>query len=137
MLDLTEAEIQRTPETAQDSDPDDPYLEYPPLLLQGKGKPKPAAVLIPLLRENSAWQILFTRRRDDLPEHSGQVAFPGGRTDPGDTSPKVLPSVKRGRKSATARACAYPGSVEELPDDHQLPDHPDSRRDPLALSFTA
>jgi len=89
VLDLTEEDIRNRLKQAQESDPADPYLEYPPLLLQAKGKPKPAAVLIPLLREDSAWQILFTRRRDDLPEHSGQVAFPGGRTDPGDKSPEV------------------------------------------------
>ena len=88
MLALTEAEIQKRLQQAQMNDPGDPYLEYPPLLSQAKGNPKPAAVLIPLLREGSAWRILFTRRRDDLPEHSGQVAFPGGRTDPGDTSPE-------------------------------------------------
>jgi 8-oxo-dGTP pyrophosphatase MutT (NUDIX family) len=86
MVDLTESEIQKRLQWALESDPGDPYLEYLPLLLQAKGKPKPAAVLIPLLREDSAWHILFTRRRDDLPEHSGQVAFPGGRADPGDTS---------------------------------------------------
>jgi 8-oxo-dGTP pyrophosphatase MutT (NUDIX family) len=89
VLDLSEEEIEKRLKQAQERDPGDPYLEYPPLLSQAKGKPKPAAVLIPPLQENSAWQILFTRRRDDLPEHSGQVAFPGGRTDPGDTSAEV------------------------------------------------
>ncbi len=46
--------------------------------------PRPAAVLIPFLREEDAWHILYTRRTDSLAEHSGQVAFPGGRCDPGD-----------------------------------------------------
>lgn len=49
----------------------------------------PAAVLIPFLIRNSAWHILYTRRTDSLPEHSGQVAFPGGRADPGDGSPEA------------------------------------------------
>jgi 8-oxo-dGTP pyrophosphatase MutT (NUDIX family) len=88
VLDFTEAEIGHHLKQAQAIDPGDPYLEYPPLLSQFKDKPKPAAVLIPLLRKDSAWHILFTRRREDLPEHSGQVAFPGGRTDPGDPSPE-------------------------------------------------
>jgi 8-oxo-dGTP pyrophosphatase MutT (NUDIX family) len=87
-MDLTEVEIEERLQWTLDSYPHGPYIEYPPLLLQSSGKPKPAAVLIPLFCEDSAWQILFTRRRDDLPEHSGQVAFPGGRTDPGDTSPE-------------------------------------------------
>ena len=50
---------------------------------------RPAAVLIPLLKENGSWQVLFTRRNADLAEHSGQVAFPGGRSDPGDASPEA------------------------------------------------
>jgi 8-oxo-dGTP pyrophosphatase MutT (NUDIX family) len=89
VLDLTEEDIRDRLKWAHENDSGDPYLEYPPLLKQSKGKSKPAAVLIPLLRADSAWQILFTRRRDDLPEHSGQVAFPGGRTDPGDRSPEA------------------------------------------------
>jgi 8-oxo-dGTP pyrophosphatase MutT (NUDIX family) len=50
---------------------------------------KPAAVLVPLLRQGSAWHLLYTRRNSDLPEHSNQVAFPGGRTDPQDRSPEM------------------------------------------------
>ncbi len=49
---------------------------------------KPAAILIPLLRKNSNWHVLYTRRTDTLPEHSGQVAFPGGRADPEDNDPE-------------------------------------------------
>jgi 8-oxo-dGTP pyrophosphatase MutT (NUDIX family) len=62
-------------------------FSYPPELLTGA--PRPAAVLIPLLIRDSSWHILYTRRTDSLPEHSGQVAFPGGRADPGDGSPEV------------------------------------------------
>ena len=49
-----------------------------------KGEARPAAVLIPFLRISHTWHILFTRRDSSLPEHSGQVAFPGGRADPQD-----------------------------------------------------
>lgn len=48
-----------------------------------------AAVLVPLLKRDSDWYILFTRRTSSLPEHSGQVAFPGGRSDPEDSSPEI------------------------------------------------
>jgi 8-oxo-dGTP pyrophosphatase MutT (NUDIX family) len=51
-------------------------------------EPRPAAVLIPLLRQEDAWHLLFTRRTATLAEHSDQVAFPGGRSDPDDTSPE-------------------------------------------------
>jgi len=47
--------------------------------------PSPAAVLIPFLKMEDGWHLLFIRRTvipHDL--HSGQVAFPGGRCDPDD-----------------------------------------------------
>jgi 8-oxo-dGTP pyrophosphatase MutT (NUDIX family) len=50
--------------------------------------PRPAAVLIPFLYKDDAWHILFTRRTASLPEHSDQVAFPGGRSDPEDVTPE-------------------------------------------------
>ncbi|MFK8079791.1 MAG: CoA pyrophosphatase [Granulosicoccus sp.] len=44
-----------------------------------------AAVLIPLIRHDNQWQILFIRRAyNDRDRHSGQVAFPGGRIEPTD-----------------------------------------------------
>ncbi len=44
-------------------------------------------MLVPLLMEGSIWKILFTLRSDRLADHAGQIAFPGGRTEPGDTGP--------------------------------------------------
>ena len=41
----------------------------------------PAAVLVPLFFKQDGWHLLFTRRNSNLPEHSGQVSFPGGRSD--------------------------------------------------------
>jgi len=37
-----------------------------------------AAVLIPLLETEGRWHVLLTRRSQELVEHRGQVAFPGG-----------------------------------------------------------
>jgi 8-oxo-dGTP pyrophosphatase MutT (NUDIX family) len=70
--------------------PDAPQkAPYPPEVLSPSGEePRRAAVLIPLLFEDEEWRILFTRRTDHLAEHSGQVAFPGGRSEPGDASPE-------------------------------------------------
>ena len=52
------------------------------------GYPQSASVLVPILRNEGQWEILFTRRTSSLPEHSGQVAFPGGRADPEDDNPE-------------------------------------------------
>ncbi len=46
---------------------------------------KPAAVLIPLVEHSAGLTVLLTRRADTLRAHTGQVAFPGGRCDPGET----------------------------------------------------
>ena len=44
-----------------------------------------ACVLIPLIKTNGGWSILFTRRSENLAAHSGQIAFPGGAVEPGET----------------------------------------------------
>jgi 8-oxo-dGTP pyrophosphatase MutT (NUDIX family) len=40
-----------------------------------------AAVLVPLYIEGGALHAVFTRRRDDLRRHGGEISFPGGRQD--------------------------------------------------------
>ena len=45
-----------------------------------------AAVLIPVVAHAQALSVLFTQRTTHLRSHSGQVAFPGGRAEPGDAS---------------------------------------------------
>lgn len=47
-----------------------------------------AAVLVPLIDHASGMSVLLTRRTEDLPDHAGQIAFPGGRKDIGDLSPE-------------------------------------------------
>jgi 8-oxo-dGTP pyrophosphatase MutT (NUDIX family) len=76
-------------------------LTEPPLLpltpkrgdydLNPQSRPKqhrdltPAAVLLPLIFRDEP-NVLLTQRTDTLTQHAGQVAFPGGRADPGDIS---------------------------------------------------
>lgn len=45
----------------------------------------PAAVLVPILHGPTPG-VLLTKRASHLKAHAGQVAFPGGRVDPGDAS---------------------------------------------------
>ena len=66
-------------------------LDQPPdaTLLTGDDAPplepeiKPAAVLI-AITDRAEPGVILTVRRDDLRTHAGQVAFPGGRIDPGE-----------------------------------------------------
>jgi 8-oxo-dGTP pyrophosphatase MutT (NUDIX family) len=49
---------------------------------------KCAAVLIPLVWHAGEWHLLFTRRTDTVESHKGQVSFPGGGCDEGETTPE-------------------------------------------------
>jgi 8-oxo-dGTP pyrophosphatase MutT (NUDIX family) len=40
-----------------------------------------AAVLVPLYLDEGRLHAVFTRRRDDLRRHGGEISFPGGRQD--------------------------------------------------------
>ncbi len=46
---------------------------------------RPAAVLLPIVNRPQGLTVLLTLRAPDLRAHSGQVAFPGGKIDPGET----------------------------------------------------
>jgi len=48
------------------------------------GPPMPAAVLVPLVNRDGGLSVLFTQRSLDLPDHPGQISFPGGRVESGD-----------------------------------------------------
>jgi len=47
-----------------------------------------AAVLVPLTLYENEWHILYTRRTDKVESHKGQVSFPGGASDDGETTPE-------------------------------------------------
>jgi 8-oxo-dGTP pyrophosphatase MutT (NUDIX family) len=45
-----------------------------------------SAVLVPLFTDQAGRaHVVFTRRRDDLRRHAGEISFPGGRRDDGET----------------------------------------------------
>lgn len=48
-----------------------------------------AAVLVPVFVGDGAPRVLLTKRSSALAHHPGQVAFPGGKVDPGDASPEA------------------------------------------------
>jgi 8-oxo-dGTP pyrophosphatase MutT (NUDIX family) len=51
----------------------------------GPVKLRPAAVLLPVVDRPDGLTVLLTLRASDLRAHSGQIAFPGGKIDPGET----------------------------------------------------
>lgn len=80
LLELTEQDISLRLAMAGGNEIENPY---PPGFLVHP--PRPAAVLIPLLRQDDAWHVLFIRRTANSDDpHGGQVAFPGGAADEND-----------------------------------------------------
>ncbi|HEV3394669.1 MAG TPA: CoA pyrophosphatase [Xanthobacteraceae bacterium] len=54
----------------------------------GVAATRPAAVLVPVVdRPDPA--VLLTQRTAELSSHAGQIAFPGGKIDPGDATPSA------------------------------------------------
>jgi 8-oxo-dGTP pyrophosphatase MutT (NUDIX family) len=86
---ITEEYISERLDQAQSSQTDESFLAT---VLPDE--PRPAAVLIPLFhanpgdKQNHIWHVLLTHRTNAVAEHQDQVAFPGGRADPTDTSPE-------------------------------------------------
>ena len=73
-----------------------------------RGPLKSAAVLVPIVAHATGATVLLTRRSDRLNSHSGQIAFPGGRLDPGETA------VVAALREANEEIALDPGAVEVL-----------------------
>lgn len=53
-------------------------------LVEGSDDPHRAAAVLVAITDRPDPGVLLTTRRDDMRLHAGQVAFPGGRLDPGE-----------------------------------------------------
>lgn len=51
-----------------------------------EGSATPAAVLVPIVNRPDGLMLMLTLRSAGLPEHAGQISFPGGRVEPEDAS---------------------------------------------------
>ena len=49
--------------------------------MDSSGGTTDAAVLIPLYLDSGDLHAVYTKRRDDLSKHAGEISFPGGRPD--------------------------------------------------------
>src|SRR5215470_13415679 len=73
------------------------------------GNNNAAAVLVPIFERDDDLHIVYIRRSDDVASHRGQVAFPGGRMDPGDET--ILATALR---EAHEEVGIVPATVEVL-----------------------
>lgn len=44
-----------------------------------------AAVLLPFVKRASGWHLIYTQRPETMPNHAGQISFPGGKAEKGET----------------------------------------------------
>jgi hypothetical protein len=58
------------------------------IALNDETRLKCAAVLVPLVWQDNEWHLLYTRRTDKVESHKGQVSFPGGACDDGESTPE-------------------------------------------------
>ncbi len=83
---LSEEDISQCLRNALERDPSsDGFSE---IALNEETHLKCAAVLVPLVWYDEEWHLLFTRRTDTVESHKGQVSFPGGGCDEGETMPE-------------------------------------------------
>jgi 8-oxo-dGTP pyrophosphatase MutT (NUDIX family) len=86
MTEITEEYIrQKLNETNRSRVETDGYAEIP---VHPDVHLKCAAVLVPLVFFQNEWHVLYTRRTDRVESHKGQVSFPGGACDEGETTPE-------------------------------------------------
>jgi 8-oxo-dGTP pyrophosphatase MutT (NUDIX family) len=69
----------------EEQDPVDGQALWPSIGLLPDEPLTPSAVLVGLVEREEGLSVLLTRRSDTLRRHTGQIALPGGRRDPGET----------------------------------------------------
>ena len=82
---------------------------YAEIDLSDGARLKCAAVLLPLVWHDEEWHLLYTRRTDRVESHKGQVSFPGGACDEGETTPE-----QTALREAEEEIGLYPADVRIL-----------------------
>ncbi|MBA2281444.1 MAG: CoA pyrophosphatase [Acidimicrobiia bacterium] len=79
-----------------------------PSAVEGEAQVRPSAVLAAFWEHEGEVEVLLTRRSQGLRAHRGEVSFPGGRVDPGETT------VAAALREAHEEVALDPAGVEVL-----------------------
>jgi len=91
---------------------------------EADGPLTPASVLIALVERDHGLSVILTRRADTLRRHTGQIALPGGRRDPGETPWQTALREAHEEIGLEPEYVSVVGALHALPDGHRLSDHP-------------
>ena len=100
---------------------DDDMNEKARMIPQGV-PPTPAAVLIAIVKRAEP-MVLLTQRHSGLAKHAGQIAFPGGRMDGGETALQAALREAEEEVGLTRRFVEPMGLSRQLSHGDQLSDH--------------
>ena len=75
---------------------------------------KMAAVLVPVVAHEPEATVLLTLRTAHLSAHSGQIAFPGGKVEPGDATPVETALREASEEIGLSRELVTPLSLLDL-----------------------
>ena len=78
--------------------------------------PREAAVLIPIVEREPGPTLILTERTAHLSKHAGEIAFPGGRRDPGDTG--IVDTALRETEEEIGLGRALVEVIATLPEYH-------------------
>jgi 8-oxo-dGTP pyrophosphatase MutT (NUDIX family) len=91
------------------------FAEPAPDLPPGRSY-RAAAVLVPLVCVQGEWYLLYTKRTELVPNHKGQVSFPGGAVEAADTSREETALRETWEEIGVERgAVAVLGQMWEMP----------------------
>ncbi len=89
-------------------------LAEPEPVRKQAGASRRAAVLVPLYVEAGELWLFLTRRSDELPQHSGQVAFPGGGCELGEAAWDAALRESNEEVGLDGRRVARIGQLDDL-----------------------
>ena len=76
---------------------------------------RPAAVLVPILKTETGFELLFTVRSSRLSSHAGEISFPGGGVDEGETLDEAARREAFEEIGLTVTSEALLGYLDDVP----------------------